>query len=83
MLDVDAPKIISKMQKERDVEGLVKVLKLDLKDGYVAWAATKLGEIGDGRAVGPLISALRDTNWRVREGAEEALIEIRGAIAAT
>ncbi|MGZ8897999.1 MAG: hypothetical protein ACXW1Q_06760 [Halobacteriota archaeon] len=42
MLDVDAPKIISKMRKERDVEGLIKVLKLDPKDGYVAWAAISM-----------------------------------------
>jgi len=36
-------------------------------------AAITLGEMGDERAVAPLIAALRDEEWNVREAAEDAL----------
>jgi HEAT repeat protein len=36
-------------------------------------AAVTLGEMGDERAVAPLITALRDDEWNVREAAEDAL----------
>jgi HEAT repeat protein len=36
-------------------------------------AAITLGEMGDERAVGPLITALRDSEWNVREAAQDAL----------
>ena len=39
-------------------------------------AATTLGEMGDERAVAPLITALRDDEWNVREAAEDALAMI-------
>ena len=39
-------------------------------------AAITLGEMGDERAVAPLIMALRDDEWNVREAAEDALAMI-------
>ena len=39
-------------------------------------AAITLGEMGDERAIGPLITALRDVEWNVREAAEDALAQI-------
>ncbi len=39
-------------------------------------AAITLGEMGDERAVAPLITALRDDEWNVREAAEDALTMI-------
>ena len=39
-------------------------------------AAITLGEMGDERAVAPLIAALRDNEWNVREAAEDALTMI-------
>jgi len=47
------------------------------KDRYVREAAVKaLGEIGDPRAVEPLISALKDNEWSVQTAAAEALVKI-------
>jgi HEAT repeat protein len=45
----------------------------DPNSGARREAAEALGEIGDLRAVEPLIAALKDTNVSVREGAAEAL----------
>ena len=42
-------------------------------------AAEALGEIGDARAVEPLILALKDEYWEVRRRAAEALGEIGDA----
>ena len=39
-------------------------------------AAITLGEMGDERAVAPLITALRDNEWNVREAAEDSLAMI-------
>lgn len=39
-------------------------------------AAITLGEMGDERAVAPLITALRDDEWNVREATEDALAMI-------
>lgn len=39
-------------------------------------AATTLGEMGDERAIPHLIAALRDSEWNVREAAEDALAQI-------
>lgn len=39
-------------------------------------AAITLGEMGDERAVAPLITALRDDEWNVREAAEDSLAMI-------
>ena len=39
-------------------------------------AAITLGEMGDARAIAPLITALRDSEWNVREAAQDALAQI-------
>jgi HEAT repeat protein len=39
-------------------------------------AAITLGEMADERAIGPLIAALRDSEWNVREAAQDALAQI-------
>lgn len=50
---------VEKMMRKRDVEGLIKALKYD--DPKVRYDAAKaLGELGDPRAVEPLIFALAD-----------------------
>jgi HEAT repeat protein len=58
------------MDRKRNVKGLVKALKY--KDPKVRENATEaLGNIGNGRAVEPLISALRGKPWkcaRLRHG---------------
>lgn len=65
---------IEKLTQKRDVEGLIKALKD--KDETVRWrAAWALGEIGDARAVEPLIQALKDKG--VRGNAAEALGKIK------
>jgi len=61
---------IEKMEAKRDVKGLIKALK-DWR--VVDEAAYVLGEIGDKRAVEPLIKALEDEDRNVRWGAAEAL----------
>ena len=50
---------VGKMKTNKDVEGLIKALAH--KDWRVRWdVAEALGEVGDGRAVEPLIQALGD-----------------------
>jgi len=39
-------------------------------------AAITLGEMADERAIGPLITALRDSEWNVREAAQDALAQV-------
>jgi HEAT repeat protein len=39
-------------------------------------AAITLGEMGDERAIMPLIAALRDQEWNVREAAQDALAQV-------
>jgi HEAT repeat protein len=60
------PPNIEKLKANRDVEGLIKALEYQ-KDSIVRWNATQaLGELGDVRAVQPLIAALKDQDqiWR-------------------
>jgi HEAT repeat protein len=57
-------------------ELLIGALKGD-KDPWVRLKAAKaLGDSGDLRAVGPLMEALKDKNWRFRDTATEAIIKI-------
>ncbi len=71
------PPDIEKLKAKGDVPGLIKVLGYQ-KDAYGVMrraAAETLGQIGDPRAVEPLIAALRDDG--VRMAAIEALGQIR------
>jgi HEAT repeat protein len=55
------------------------LISLQNSDPYVrARAAVKLGEIGNDRAVGGLVKALRDSAWVVRNNAITALSKIKG-----
>ena len=61
-----------------EIERLIK--KLRDKDGKVrSSAAETLGEIGDPRAVKPLIAALGDEDWGVRESVAKALKKINNS----
>ena len=64
------------LQENQDVEGLIKAL--DYKDDYEirSKAAKALGDIGDKKAVEPLIQALRDEYFHVRLEAVKALAKI-------
>ncbi|MGB2842281.1 MAG: HEAT repeat domain-containing protein [Halobacteriota archaeon] len=72
---------VERMREKRDVMGLIKALqyKSDLEVRINAEKA--LGDVGDIRAVVPLIQALKDENWRVRSEAARALGKIKGALA--
>ena len=70
------PPNVEKLKAKRDVKGLIKALGYQ-KDGHVRNAAAGvLGQIGDTRAVEPLIAALKDESWGVRHYAAEALGQI-------
>lgn len=70
---------VEKMERKRNVEGLVKALKCNWDDKYGEYrtirgkAAEALGKIGDARAVEPLIQALKGKEYDVREAAAAAL----------
>ena len=67
---------VDKLKERKDVEGLIKALN---KRNFVLMrreAALALGEIGDARAVDPLIVLFRDAKRPLREAAVEALTKI-------
>lgn len=66
---------ISKMEKNRDVEGLIRVLMEEKSNRNSV--ALALGNIGDERAVEPLIQALKDKNAGVRRVVADALGKIK------
>ncbi|MCG2718901.1 MAG: HEAT repeat domain-containing protein [Nanoarchaeota archaeon] len=56
---------VEKMEKNRDIDGLIKALKDS--NWKVRWdAANALGRLGDKRAVEPLIKVLKDTDPNMR-----------------
>jgi len=56
---------VERLRAKRDVKGLIRALGYG-RDKYVQErAAEALGEIGDARAVEPLIAALKDRDWFV------------------
>ncbi|MCK4736590.1 MAG: HEAT repeat domain-containing protein [Methanophagales archaeon] len=67
---------VEKLEKKKDVQGLIKALQYK-KDRDVRGAAAKaLGNIRDKRAVEPLVQALKDEYLRVRRGVAETLGKI-------
>jgi len=66
---------IEKMKAKRDVKGLIKALR-NKKADIRSKAAQALGEIGDARAMEPLLSSLRDGDRNMRWQAGEALEEL-------
>lgn len=69
---------VKELQKQGDVEGLIEALSYEKDHNVRQSAAWSLGEVGDERAVEPLIEALNDRK-RVREVAARALGEIGDA----
>lgn len=65
------------MKAKKNVKGLIKALHYQKKRYVRLAAAEALGEIGDARAVDPLIAVLQDDNEDVRRAAAEALGKIR------
>jgi len=63
---------LEKLKKEKDVEGLINLLR-DEDDDIRSEVALNLGEIGDTRAVEPLIQAFRDKDAQVRLYTAEVL----------
>ena len=72
------PSNVEELKAKRDVLGLIKALAYE-KDWHVRQAAARaLGQIGDARAVEPLVAALADTNEPIRQASAEALAKIGG-----
>jgi HEAT repeat protein len=67
------PPNIEKLKARCDVAGLIKALGYEKDFRIRQGAANALGEIGDARAVEPLLTAILDSNWFVRLGAIKAL----------
>src|SRR5450759_2332909 len=76
------PPNVEKLKAKRDVKGLIKALGYQKDPAVRRAAAEALGQIGDARAVEPLIAALKDESWGVRRAAAEALGQIGDARAA-
>jgi HEAT repeat protein len=73
------PLNVEKLGARRDIAGLAKALAYK-KDWKVRTAAARaLGDIGDARAVEPLIAALKDKDSHVREATVRALGKIGDA----
>jgi HEAT repeat protein len=72
VMDLNRPDV-EKMIEEKNVEGLINVLQNDPDSNVRKKAATALGEIGDKKAIGPLIHALYDDNEEVKIQAATAL----------
>lgn len=65
---------VQKMEKEKDVEGLIKALGYE-KDWHVReYAVRAFGEISDNRTVEPLIRQLSDNDKDVRKKAARTLV---------
>ncbi len=77
-VEASAPAVAEKVPEEKvkdEVEIQIDLLKE--KDWFRRREASiTLGEMGDERAIMPLIAALRDSEWNVREAAEDALAQI-------
>ena len=70
------PPSVAKLAAKKDVPGLLSVLA-NQKDVQIRWdAIMALGQIGDPRAVDPIILALRDSRLSIRSAAKSALTKI-------
>ena len=75
-LPLFGPPNVDKFKAKEDAPGLLKALEYQKHWRVRRDAAEALGQIGDARAVGPLIAALRDDISSVRQAAAEALGQI-------
>ncbi|MGA7075782.1 MAG: HEAT repeat domain-containing protein [Halobacteriota archaeon] len=67
---------VQEMKEKRDVDGLIKALGYKKDSGVRRDAAEALGEVGDSRAVEPLVWALNDEDSLVRRDAAGTLKKI-------
>jgi HEAT repeat protein len=68
---------VRKLEKNKDVQGLIKALKYQ-KNSYIRGrAANALGAMGDPRAIDPLVAALKDSEGTVRKDAVAALESLK------
>jgi HEAT repeat protein len=75
-----AEKNVEMLKVIRDVDGLVQVLTGGEEEAAArARAAEALGEIGDKRAILPLVSVLNDSSRTIREQAAVSLVKFRSA----
>ncbi len=75
------PPNVKKMKERSNIKGLIKALDYKKEYGVRKAAAGALGQIGDARAVEPLITALKDEDGYVRGAATLALGQIGGPAA--
>jgi HEAT repeat protein len=75
------PPDLDKLEKNRDIEGLIKALNYKPDEKVVIRAIEVLGNTGGTRAVEPLIRMLKYDHWRVRVRAAESLGNIGDASA--
>lgn len=71
------PPDVKDLVAKRNIQGLIQALKYKGENRVREKAASALGQIGDVRAIEPLITALNDGEWYVRGAAAEALGRIR------
>jgi hypothetical protein len=76
--DLFMPNLV-KLQKNKDIGGLLRTLNYRKKPILRGHAASILGKLGNVRAVGPLIKLLEDEDSYVISKAIEALAELRDA----
>jgi len=74
------PPNVEKLKAKKDIDGLVKTLQYQKDQGQIRRAAAEaLGEIGDARAIEPLIAILKDGNSDIHKAGAEALGKIGDA----
>ena len=79
LVDKLEQRIVERMRKDNNVQGLIGALK----NGWLSQkAACALGDMKAGDAVGPLVEALGDKNSDVRQAAAKALGDIGDPMAA-
>lgn len=71
------PPNVEKLKAKGNTQGLIKALRYQKDEGVRRAAAWALGQVGDMRAVNPLIAAFKDKDYYVREAAARALRQIR------
>lgn len=69
---------VDKMKAKGNLNGLIKALDYKKDRGVRCKAASALGDIGDTRAVGALVNALKDQDTYLRKHVTDALGRIRG-----
>src|SRR5664280_1165637 len=70
------PPNVAKLTAKSNIEGLIKALRYQKDTTVPGAAADALGQIGDARAVDPLIAALKSGGWGMRTAAAGALGQI-------